>query len=277
MRSYDEKEKMQAGGFAKQGLRLEDSKTSAKIPERRKRKQYDRGIQKAHGSCNNWQWQRQKRSSLVQAAGPKTLTQSPEKEKETNRRHPRKAQGRRKRKRLGREQTQQDKRGQAYQRTRRSSPPTDISEPGAFSPSLPAFNVSFEGSGTPHAITTHRAYCNIQTGTVSARRGRWGQVCRQLCDGHWLGEDGGKWNDLISSNGEPINNALSYRGRWWLLRRSEIGGEGGFIDGKKTQVTMTTQWSPASTRAPLGGPPPYHSPQTVVSEDRTLSASVEGG
>ncbi|KAF8526899.1 hypothetical protein BU17DRAFT_39960, partial [Hysterangium stoloniferum] len=39
------------------------------------------------------------------------------------------------------------------------------------------------------------------------------------------------------------------------------------------QVTMTTQWSPASTRAPLGGPPPYHSPQTVVSEDRTLSAS----
>ncbi|KAF8509007.1 hypothetical protein BU17DRAFT_70622 [Hysterangium stoloniferum] len=72
-------------GFTKQGPRPEDRRHPQKFQRRRKRKQYDRGIQKAHGSCNNWQCSSEDTHSKPREGErdkPKTPTQSPGKEKE---------------------------------------------------------------------------------------------------------------------------------------------------------------------------------------------------
>ncbi|KAF8525539.1 hypothetical protein BU17DRAFT_62688 [Hysterangium stoloniferum] len=213
-------------GFAKQGPRPEDRRHPQKF-QRRKRKQYDRGIQKTHGSCNNWQCSSEDTHSKPREGErdkPKTPTQSPGKEKE-------KETGSRRNKTIGYRHI----RGRIAVAPQWVPANQELSHHHFLLLMCPSkVQTLFTPPPlTPLQLTEPIATSRLAQSVLNGVSGGW--FCHQFCDGHWLGEDGRKWDDLISSNREPINNVMSYGGRWWLLGKSETGGEGGFIDGKKTR------------------------------------------
>ncbi|KAF8522714.1 hypothetical protein BU17DRAFT_86609 [Hysterangium stoloniferum] len=111
----------------------------------------------------------------------------------------------------------------------------DINEPEALSPPLPLTRspastgpCTILSNATAFKVSTEDWLSQCLTGSVEADL-----VADFVMD--TVGRRRWWWNDLTPSDVGPINNATTYRGRWWLLGRSEAGGEGGFMDGKKAR------------------------------------------